>query len=129
MEDSTSVKVAIRVRPLLDREKGCSECIIILPNKNQLVIGKDQNFTFDHVFSESTTQSEVYDTTVHPLVQSCLAGYNATVLAYGQTGSGKTHTIEGLESNPELRGMISRAAEQIFESISGEGSEQFSVSS
>jgi len=32
---------------------------------------------------------------VRPLVESVLAGYNATVLAYGSTGSGKTHTILG----------------------------------
>eukprot|EP00557_Chaetoceros_sp_GSL56_P014628 CAMPEP_0176486142 /NCGR_PEP_ID=MMETSP0200_2-20121128/5412_1 /TAXON_ID=947934 /ORGANISM="Chaetoceros sp., Strain GSL56" /LENGTH=1269 /DNA_ID=CAMNT_0017882827 /DNA_START=298 /DNA_END=4107 /DNA_ORIENTATION=- len=52
-------------------------------------------FTFDHVFPSSAGQEQVYDTCVIPLVESCLEGYNATVLAYGQTGSGKTHTILG----------------------------------
>ena len=28
-----------------------------------------------------------------PLLDSCLKGYNATVIAYGQTGSGKTWTM------------------------------------
>ena len=38
-------------------------------------------------------QEQVYDHCVSQLVDSCFAGYNATVLAYGQTGSGKTHTM------------------------------------
>lgn len=52
-------------------------------------------FTFDHVFPSTAGQEQVYNTCVTPLVESCLEGYNATVLAYGQTGSGKTHTILG----------------------------------
>ena len=69
-----------------ERLKRCKECLIVLPNKNQLILGKDQNFTFDYVFEESATQESVYIDTVKPLVQSCLDGYNATVFAYGQTG-------------------------------------------
>lgn len=88
MAESTSVKVAIRVRPLLEREKikRCKECLFVLPNKNQLVLGKDQNFTFDYVFNDTASQDDLYTSTVKPLVQSCLDGYNATVFAYGQTG-------------------------------------------
>ena len=92
-QDNTTVKVAIRVRPLLEREKNkrCKECLYVLPNKNQLVVGKDQNFTFDYVFNDATEQSVVYEDTVKPLVQACLDGYNATVFAYGQTGMLSTH--------------------------------------
>lgn len=45
-------------------------------------------------------------------------GYNGTVFAYGQTGSGKTFTMMGADiESPELRGVIPRIVEQIFESI------------
>ena len=33
--------------------------------------------------------------TGQPIVESCLAGYNASIFAYGQTGAGKTHTMVG----------------------------------
>ena len=69
-----------------EKIKRCKECLIVLPNKSQLVLGKDQSFTFDHVFDDQTSQNTIYSDTVKPLVLSCLDGYNATVFAYGQTG-------------------------------------------
>lgn len=42
------------------------------------------SFTFDYVFSEDSSQIEVYDNTAKPAVLSILEGYNATVFAYGQ---------------------------------------------
>ena len=33
--------------------------------------------------------------TGRPIIESCLAGYNASIFAYGQTGAGKTHTMVG----------------------------------
>jgi len=56
---------------------------------------KSPAFRFDHVYPQQSNQEQVYSTSVTPLVQSCLNGYNATVIAYGQTGSGKTYTILG----------------------------------
>ncbi len=53
------------------------------------------SYTFDHVFPSYAEQRHIFDRCISPLVDSCLEGYNATVLAYGQTGSGKTHTILG----------------------------------
>ena len=50
------------------------------------------DYEFDEVFSQTTTQSQVYDT-VEPLIQSALDGFNVCIFAYGQTGSGKTHTV------------------------------------
>ena len=53
---------------------------------------------YDHVFSASATQSDVYETVAEPVVQNVIEGYNGTIFAYGQTGSGKTYTIFG---NPD----------------------------
>ena len=42
-------------------------------------------FTFDHVYSSTTSSSSsIYDECVVPLVDALFQGYNATVLAYGQ---------------------------------------------
>lgn len=55
----------------------------------------------------------MYEKSVHPLVGSCLDGYNVTVLAYGQTGSGKSFTMGsedtlGVLMSAERRGLIPR---------------------
>lgn len=54
----------------------------------------------------------MYEDSVHPLVLSCLDGYNVTVLAYGQTGSGKSFTMGSEDTLGMLtaggRGLIPR---------------------
>lgn len=45
-------------------------------------------YGFDHVFSETSTQSQVYEKTALPLIDTVLEGYNATLFAYGATGCG-----------------------------------------
>lgn len=47
-----------------------------------------QRFTFDHIFTQDSTQAEVYETAAQPAVASALQGYNAAIIAYGQTGTG-----------------------------------------
>ena len=39
-------------------------------------------------------------------------------MADGQTGCGKTHTMQGASKPPELRGVIPRSFDHIFEHIS-----------
>lgn len=114
------VKVAVRVRPLVGQEKvhNVPQCVRFIPDKPQLILGKDRGFTFDYVFSPKTTQADVYDKCVEPLVKSCMEGYNATVFAYGQTGSGKTYTVGGTDSAGLLEeeyGIILRAVKQLFQ--------------
>ena len=42
-----------------------------------------QNFSFDYVYDEASTQEFVYENTAKQSVLSVLEGYNATILAYG----------------------------------------------
>lgn len=94
-------------------------------------VGEDENkhtFTFDQVFPSTTQQQDVYSHCVIPLVESCLEGYNASILAYGQTGSGKTHTILGdVDSDQTLspeqsisnenEGIIPRSLRGLFQGL------------
>ncbi|KAI8914849.1 P-loop containing nucleoside triphosphate hydrolase protein [Powellomyces hirtus] len=146
---STSVKVALRVRPLSPKEvlASAQECVGFLgPGIPQVSIAPTnstsvaeslglsgggagagssaKSFTFDHVFDTLSTQEEVYEECVRPLVDRFLEGFNATVLAYGQTGSGKTHSMgTGLETaaEPGSEGIVPRAIYYLFDKLQGQG--------
>ena len=81
--------------------------------------------SFSSCYGESSTQQEIFDRDVEPLIQLAFSGvvrdYTAiyqlrshtplqtvTVFAYGVTSSGKTHTMQG---NPSQPGIIPRAVE------------------
>ncbi|XP_034441165.1 kinesin-like protein KIF21B isoform X4 [Hippoglossus hippoglossus] len=117
-----SVKVALRIRPQMAKEKieGCHVCTMVTPGEPQVLLGKDKAFTYDFVFDIESEQHEIYQACVHRLIEGCFEGYNATVFAYGQTGSGKTYTMgTGFDVNlgQEDKGIISRAVHQLFEGI------------
>uniref|UniRef100_A0A8C0FAI5 Kinesin motor domain-containing protein n=1 Tax=Bubo bubo TaxID=30461 RepID=A0A8C0FAI5_BUBBB len=105
------VKVAVRIRPLLSKEvlHNHQVCVRLVPNRQQIIIGKDRVFTFDFVFGKNSTQKEVYTVCIKPLLVSLTEGYNATVFAYGQTGSGKTYTIAGghVDQHPPCYNLLS----------------------
>lgn len=73
-----------------------------------------KTFSFDKVFGPESTQEQVYQNVVSPVIKEVLKGYNCTVFAYGQTGTGKTFTMEGIEGNEALQGMIPRAVRELF---------------
>lgn len=47
---------------------------------------KDLRFAFDHVFDETSTQTEVFHHTTHSIIDGVLDGINCSVFAYGATG-------------------------------------------
>jgi kinesin family protein 18/19 len=102
--------VAVRIRPLSTKEldAGQRSCVSVV-NGQTIAIKKSgdptqhlrsqqqqlNEYGFDSVFDESSTQQEVYASTAQPFVPSLLKGLNVTVFAYGATGAGKTHTMLG----------------------------------
>lgn len=123
----TSVRVAVRIRPLINRElaETCKVCTYVTPGEPQVWLGKEKAFTYDHVFDIGSKQSHIYDVCVKKLVQGCFYGYNATILAYGQTGSGKTYTMgtgfteanNNAHALNESQGIVPRAVEQVFSEL------------
>ncbi|MDR3582339.1 MAG: hypothetical protein P4L67_03645 [Candidatus Pacebacteria bacterium] len=93
-----------------------------------------KEFTFDSVYNceypfpiftrPSSKQEDVYVNTAFPIVKNVLDGYNGTIFAYGQTGTGKTFTMEGLDSPPEMYGVMPRAFDTIFSNIQCDNSEK-----
>ncbi|XP_036157425.1 kinesin-like protein KIF21A isoform X13 [Myotis myotis] len=120
--DESSVRVAVRIRPQLAKEKieGCHICTSVTPGEPQVFLGKDKAFTFDYVFDIDSQQEQIYTHCIEKLIEGCFEGYNATVFAYGQTGAGKTYTMgTGFDVNiiEEEQGIISRAVKHLFKSI------------
>ncbi|XP_039647614.1 kinesin-like protein KIF21A isoform X2 [Perca fluviatilis] len=120
--DESSVRVALRIRPQLAKEKieGCHICTYVMPGEPQLVLGKDKAFTYDHVFDMDTQQESIYTHCTESLIEGCFEGYNATIFAYGQTGSGKTYTMgTGFDVNIEEDelGIIPRAINHLFRGV------------
>lgn len=105
---SETIRVAVRVRPLLPREVLHEEVVSTLeePVGGVRVLrgGTDGETgdedaletTFDASYGQEATQGEVYDF-VSAAVDDVVNGINSTVFAYGQTGTGKTHTMLGAD--------------------------------
>ena len=121
----TCVKVVVRCRPMSEREVTSQHHRVVdmdlemgqVQVKNPKVAHGEppKTFTFDRVFDWNSSQEDIYRTTAKTIVDSTLEGYNGTIFAYGQTGTGKSHTMEGKDSPAELRGVIPRAVEHIFD--------------
>ncbi|CAK4115753.1 unnamed protein product [Aphanomyces euteiches] len=116
MSTETSVRVCVRVRPLIPKERLEDEHLAVETFDNQIKVAS-QTFTFDHVFGTESGQEDIWPC-VTPLVDSVFEGYNATIFAYGQTGSGKTFTMgsgnSAFVSNPDERGIIPRVLQEMF---------------
>lgn len=70
-----TVQVALRIRPLmqLETDRGCDECIEVVPGEPQVQI-KDLAFTYNFVFPPHITQQEFYDTAVKGLIGKLFQG-------------------------------------------------------
>lgn len=117
------VRVAVRVRPLNEREKSLGAGPVgvawgLTPTSmTQLVDQRPvsgNSFAFDHVFLEGVDNETVYKELAAPVVLSTVEGVNGVIFAYGQTAAGKTHTMLGTGSDP---GITRRAISDLFASI------------
>ncbi|CAL0326988.1 unnamed protein product [Lupinus luteus] len=74
---------------------------------------------FSHVFNSDSSQVEVYEKMVKPIVENFLDGKSEMLAALGPSGSGKTHTVFGSPRDP---GMVSLALRHIFKGTQPHGS-------
>ncbi|MCJ8743244.1 hypothetical protein PDJAM_G00091720 [Pangasius djambal] len=121
-QDESSVRVALRIRPQLAKEKieGCHICTFVTPGEPQVILGKDKAFTYDYVFDMDSQQDAIYSNCTEKLIEGCFEGYNATIFAYGQTGSGKTYTMGtgfDVSIGEDEQGIIPRAVSHLFRGI------------
>eukprot|EP01006_Ploeotia_vitrea_P021394 TRINITY_DN53772_c0_g1_i1.p1 TRINITY_DN53772_c0_g1~~TRINITY_DN53772_c0_g1_i1.p1 ORF type:complete len:608 (-),score=25.58 TRINITY_DN53772_c0_g1_i1:875-2698(-) len=117
-----AIRVVCRVRPLL-HDDAESASIMFEPDGTSLSIdvgGSTYNdwhtYHFHKVFTDSSTQFDLYEEVAVPSLKAVLKGYNCAILAYGQTGSGKTYTMSGAPT-PVDRGITPRILDELFRSI------------
>ena len=93
---SAGVQVVVRLRPLNEREKKHETLPVISASTNDKTVnvikgtGSRQarsSYQFDNVFTAFSTQEEVFDTTLKPVIKDVLKGYESTVFAYGQVSA------------------------------------------
>eukprot|EP00736_Rhodelphis_marinus_P008435 Rmarinus@m.2701 len=137
-EGAVNVQVVVRARPLSYQEKHDTAPVVTkcLSERNEVQISgwkrahPHKTYTFDKVFSEESSQEEVYTYVASSFVKEVLLGYNCTIFAYGQTGTGKTHTMEGARDmliacrdlgvawkDNRTAGVIPRAVRQVFDEL------------
>ncbi|XP_065202815.1 kinesin-like protein KIF23 [Planococcus citri] len=87
-----------------------SDCVV------QLTVSENfrREYTFKRIFSETSTQKEVFDEVALPLVNELVKGKNGLLFTYGVTGSGKTYTMTG---NKHRAGLMQRCFDVLFNSI------------
>ena len=92
---TSSVQVVVRLRPLNEKEKihGTLPVVSASTNEKTVTVIKGQgsrqvktSYKFDNVFTAFSTQEEVFEATLQPVIRDVLMGFESTVFAYGQTG-------------------------------------------
>ncbi|KAJ0395448.1 hypothetical protein P43SY_007773 [Pythium insidiosum] len=98
MELPRRIRVVVRVRPRLAREKTHACGSLQVDTQRHVVRCTARSFQFDQVFDGGTAQDAFFEQLqVGRMLDAVLDGYHATIFAYGQTGSGKTFTMEGYD--------------------------------
>lgn len=114
LKGAENTVVSVRVRPA---ESGTIHRPWIYDSEENVikssagVLGPPLDFSFDHVYSETSSNESVYETSVKKLVRGVIDGFHGTVFAYGMTGTGKTYSMQGVSGSP---GIIPQAVQDIF---------------
>ncbi|CAD7922358.1 unnamed protein product [Amoebophrya sp. A25] len=135
------VLVAVRKRPLAESESkqldivSCYDNVVYVHEARQGLGGSSHGrclqrheFPFDMVFSETSTNEQLFRSICAPLCQRALqVGASGTLFAYGQTGAGKTFSVAGSagfitkKARPDrIPGLVQLTAELLFDSIDPE---------
>ncbi|XP_066245796.1 kinesin-like protein KIF23 [Euwallacea similis] len=118
--DKDSVHVYCRIRPQLDGSEPVNSLQILSADTLALTtpetrsVTKETHYTFKHIFTAYSSQSEIFTHVAYPLLEDLLQGKNGLLFTYGVTGSGKTYTLNGTQNDP---GIMPRCIDVIFNSI------------
>ncbi|XP_078674313.1 kinesin-like protein KIF16B isoform X2 [Branchiostoma floridae x Branchiostoma belcheri] len=143
-----SVKVAVRVRPLNQREIDLkSGSIIEMEAKRTTITNvkmvegaegdhgreRQKHFYYDYSYWSAkssdphfASQEQVHKDLGEDVLENAFEGYNACIFAYGQTGSGKSYTMMGDQNTPNQQGLTPRICEGLYSRIEANDEEGIS---
>ncbi|XP_039306719.1 kinesin-like protein Klp61F isoform X3 [Solenopsis invicta] len=138
-ENDQHINVFVRIKPV-SKTSTLEKCVTkAVSNKEIIIYERSQDeqaskkFSFDGVFGPSSTQLDVYNAVINPLLKEVIAGYSCTVFAYGQTGTGKTYTMEGDYANnlnwqsDTSAGIIPRSLDHLFDELQLLENQQYAI--
>lgn len=106
------IKVVLRIRPFTksEKQKGIPKGWNVDQDVDKIeAVDKSLHhhpFTFDHIFTASNSNSDVYSNSCKDVIKNTMEGIDTTIFVYGQTGSGKTHTMLGPPNKYDFNGVI-----------------------
>ena len=90
---------------------------LLLPGSSSSNLPTSFEFSADRVFSETSSQEEVFVATTVPLLEQLFEGYNSCIFGYGQTGTGKTFTMVGSFTMNSEHGICLQTIPYLFRQI------------
>lgn len=117
-------KGKIRIFVRIKKEDGKSPVVVKKSKTHVAILSKpsayssksrvdQRNFQFEKIFSEKSTQRDIFDE-IDGLPEQLLSAENICIFAYGATGTGKTHSLLGSKSDP---GLLFRCLDKLHEVI------------
>ncbi|KAG5500273.1 hypothetical protein JIQ42_04609 [Leishmania sp. Namibia] len=107
---SSSIKVAVRCRPLFGQERPAGGLDI----QSRRILLDSKTYDPDFTFAPTSTQEDVFQA-CRPILQCVKEGMNGTIMVYGQTGTGKTYTMLGSEDGEQ--GLVHRVVANMLEHV------------
>lgn len=107
---SSSIKVAVRCRPLLGQERPTGGLDI----QNRRILLDSKTYDPDYTFSPTASQEDVFHA-CRPILQCVKEGMNGTIMVYGQTGTGKTYTMLGNEEAEQ--GLVHKVVAEMLDYV------------
>ena len=113
----SKIRVIVRKRPANHREFSQNDIDIIgTEGKNIIVVKELKNkvdltkyieehrYTFDRAYNENSTNQQIYEEMLEPMIKAAFNKTKITCFAFGQTGSGKTYTMMGVNNSNNENG-------------------------
>lgn len=87
------VDVFVRVRPKCSVD-GDDPIVVSLDYENAQIVledptGHPAKYTYDKIYGMDSTQEQLYEDSVAPIIEQVCRGLSCAIFAYGQTGAGK----------------------------------------